>query len=78
MAPANGGYLLSHEVNDSFVAVNRLLKANEDVFWLKSSASANGKTYPVGTIYIAAKPTTLPCASIRPSTASVAKRMPAT
>ncbi len=59
-APAGGGYLLSHEVNDSFVAVNRLLKANEDVFWLKSPVNANGKTYPVGTMFIAAKPTTFP------------------
>ena len=38
-APAGGGYLLSHEVNDAFVAVNRLLKANEEVFWLKSPAT---------------------------------------
>jgi hypothetical protein len=59
-APAGGGYLLSHEVNDAFVAVNRLLKANEEVFWLKSSASANGKTYPVGTMFIPAKASTLP------------------
>ena len=36
-APAGGGYLLSHEVNDAFVAVNRLLKANEEVYWLKSA-----------------------------------------
>ena len=35
-APAGGGYLLSHQVNDAFVAVNRLLKANEEVYWLKS------------------------------------------
>jgi hypothetical protein len=59
-APANGGYLLSHQVNDAFVAVNRLLKANEDVYWLKSATTANGRTYPVGTMYIAAKPSTLP------------------
>jgi len=59
-APAGGGYLLSHEVNDAFVAVNRLLKASEDVYWLKSSVSANGKTYPVGTMFIPAKATTLP------------------
>ncbi len=59
-APAGGGYLLSHEVNDAFVAVNRLLKANEEVYWLKSAATVNGKTYPVGTMYISAKPTTLP------------------
>jgi hypothetical protein len=59
-APNGGGYLLSHQVNDAFVAVNRLLKANEDVYWLKSAVSANGKQYPIGTMYIAAKPSTLP------------------
>ena len=58
-APAGGGYLLSHEVNDAFIAVNRLLKANEDVFWLKSAAIANGRTYPIGTMFIPAKTTTL-------------------
>src|SRR3954453_22018733 len=58
-APAGGGYLLSHEVNDAFVAVNRLLKANEDVFWLKAAATTNGKTYPAGTMFIPAKATTL-------------------
>ena len=59
-APAGGGYLLSHQVNDAFVAVNRLLKANEDVYWLKSPVNANGKPYPIGTMYVAAKATTLP------------------
>ena len=59
-APNGGGYLLSHQVNDAFVAVNRLLKANEDVYWLKSAATANGKTYPVGTMFIPAKASTLP------------------
>src|SRR6059058_4287292 len=58
-APAGGGYLLSHEVNDAFVAVNRLLKANEDVFWLKSAATVSGKTYPAGTMFIPAKATML-------------------
>jgi hypothetical protein len=59
-APASGGYLLSHEVNDAFVAVNRLLKANEEVFWLRSPTTANGKTYPIGTMYVPARPSTLP------------------
>jgi hypothetical protein len=59
-APSGGGYLLSHEVNDSFVAVNRLLKASEDVYWLTSPLSANGKQYPAGTMYITAKASTLP------------------
>ncbi len=47
-------------MNDAFVAVNRLLKANEEVYWLKSAATANGRTYPAGTMFIPAKPTTLP------------------
>ena len=54
------GYLLSHEVNDAFVAVNRLLKANEEVHWLKSPWTVDGKTFPIGAMYIPAKPTTLP------------------
>jgi len=53
------GYLLSHEVNDSFIAVNRLVNSNEDVYWLKNAVNANGKTYPPGTHFIPAKPTTL-------------------
>ena len=42
-APA--GYLLSHGVNDAFVATTRLLAAGEEVYWLR----------PAGTIYIPAK-----------------------
>jgi hypothetical protein len=59
-APNGGGYLLSHQTNDSFVAVNRLLKANEEVYWLKSAVTANGKQYPIGAMYITAKASTLP------------------
>jgi len=49
------GYLLSHNTNDAFVAVNRALKAGNDVYWLKSPLNANGKAYPAGTFYIASK-----------------------
>ena len=42
------GYLLSHEVNDSFIATNRLLKDGEEVYWLKQSFSLNGKTLSGG------------------------------
>lgn len=52
------GYLVSHEVNDSFLATNRLLKDGEDVYWLKQPATVNGKTYPTGTIFIPAKAST--------------------
>jgi hypothetical protein len=58
-AGASAGYLLSHEVNDSFLALNRLLASGEEVYWLKFPLSANGKQFSTGTMYIPAKPTTL-------------------
>jgi hypothetical protein len=57
-APGGGGYLLSHQTNDAFVAVNRLLKSNEEVYWIKSAFTANGATYPAGTMFIPAKAST--------------------
>jgi hypothetical protein len=60
-APNAAGYLTSHQVNDSFIAMNRLLKDNEEVYWIKQPFSAGGgggKAYPAGTIYIPAKPST--------------------
>jgi Zinc carboxypeptidase len=54
------GYLLSHQVNDAFVATNRLLAAKEEVYWLKAPIAVGDKTYGVGTIFIPAKPTTKP------------------
>lgn len=53
------GYLLSHQINDSFLATNRLLNGNEDVYWLKEPFTAGGRTWPVGTIFVAAKSSTL-------------------
>ncbi|MEO8336805.1 MAG: M14 metallopeptidase family protein [bacterium] len=52
------GYLVSHAMNDAFIAVNRALKENADVFVLRSAMSANGHTYPAGSFYIAATPAT--------------------
>jgi hypothetical protein len=45
------GFLLSHEVNDAFIAINRLLENGEDVYWLKDSIEGMGP----GTVYIPAK-----------------------
>ncbi|RPJ77242.1 MAG: peptidase [Acidobacteria bacterium] len=59
-AKAVAGYLLSHAVNDGFVATNRLLAAKEEVYWLKAPFTAGGKTWPAGTIYVPAKPATKP------------------
>jgi hypothetical protein len=52
------GYLLSHQPNDAFSATTRLLKAGEDVYWLKAPFTTNGKSYQAGTIYIPAKAST--------------------
>jgi hypothetical protein len=49
---SQNGYLLSHQVNDSFIAVNRLLESGEKVYWLKNPINANGRIYPAGTMYI--------------------------
>ncbi len=57
-AQSAAGYLVSHATNDAFVAVNRAIKANADVYVLRSPLSANGRTYPAGTFYIAATPAT--------------------
>ncbi|HTK29007.1 MAG TPA: M14 metallopeptidase family protein [Vicinamibacterales bacterium] len=52
------GFIVSQHVNDAVIAVNRLLKAGEDVYWVKDRTwhSADGS----GVIFVAAKPTTLP------------------
>ena len=48
------GYLISHELNDSFILVNRLLKNGDQVFWLKEPVTVNGKKQGPGTIYVPA------------------------
>lgn len=53
------GFLLDHRVNDAFIAINRLLRIKEEVYWLKKNFQVKGKTYPAGTIYIPAKSSTL-------------------
>jgi hypothetical protein len=57
-APA-GGYLLPRRSNNSFIAVNRLLAAKEDVSILTAPYVALGTTWPAGTFHIASKPSTL-------------------
>ena len=56
--PKPAGYLISHQLVDSFVALNRLLAAGEDAYWLQSPLAAGGKSHPAGTWYVAAKSTT--------------------
>jgi hypothetical protein len=48
------GFLVSHRVNDSFVVTNRLMADGKEVYWLTQPMTADGTTWPAGTIYIPA------------------------
>jgi hypothetical protein len=48
------GFLVSHEVNHAFVAMNRLVKDGERVYWLTEPVTVNGTSYPAGTMYVRA------------------------
>ena len=48
------GYFLSPSINDSFTIANRVMKANGEVSRLGAPLAVNGKTYPAGTLYVAA------------------------
>ena len=50
----DAGFLLSHDVNNAFSAVYRLLRSGEEVFWLKAPISLNGTVFPAGTFWIPA------------------------
>ncbi|HEY9427954.1 MAG TPA: M14 metallopeptidase family protein [Gemmatimonadaceae bacterium] len=54
------GYFLSHAVNNGIIAVNRLLAAGNEVYWITHDLSANGQSYPEGTIYIPASSSATP------------------
>ena len=46
------GYLVSHQVNDSFILTNRLLKAKLPVFWVKQGTTVEGKGLGAGALWI--------------------------
>ncbi|MGE5359247.1 MAG: M14 family zinc carboxypeptidase [Bacteroidales bacterium] len=52
------GYILGHQANDAFVAINRLLGQGESVYWLRTPMQVGGNNFRVGSIYIPSKPTT--------------------
>jgi hypothetical protein len=53
---AGGGYVLSRDTTDTFLAVNRLLRAGEAVYRLTASASVGGRVYQPGTRFVPATP----------------------
>ena len=40
------GYLLNHASNDTFVAINQLLAAGEDLSWVRGGAQAGAISLP--------------------------------
>ncbi|HLG60154.1 MAG TPA: M14 metallopeptidase family protein [Vicinamibacterales bacterium] len=59
IGPASpAGYLLSHHQNDAFIAVNRLMKAGEEVYWPVDRATGGGAN-GTGAMYVTARPSTL-------------------
>lgn len=48
------GFLVSHEINDSFVVSNRLLKAGQPVYWMKPAVTAGGRDFAPGALWIPA------------------------
>ena len=54
------GYVVSHRQNDAFIAVNRLLKAGEEVYWPSSNPARRPGPVDPASMYIDAKSSTLP------------------
>jgi hypothetical protein len=46
------GYLISPKTNNSFIALNRILKMGGQVLWAQDSFSVGGKEYPAGTLIV--------------------------
>jgi hypothetical protein len=55
VAGSGNGFYMSHRANDAFIAINRLLKAGDEVYWVKQPQTVGGTTFEAGTFYIASK-----------------------
>jgi len=61
VVPANvAGFVIGHQPNNAAIVVNRMLKAGEDVFWLRETATGSAAPQAAGAIYVSAKAATLP------------------
>ena len=63
------GYLISHEINNSFILTNRLLKAGGEVYWLKKEQTVDGKDIGTGAIWVPAS------AAVKPVLEKAAKEL---
>jgi hypothetical protein len=48
------GYLVSHQINNSFKLINRLLAAKAEVYWMKGDTRADGRSLGAGAIWVPA------------------------
>jgi hypothetical protein len=48
--------MMSHQLNNSFIVVNRLLRSNCDVYWLQAPQTATGRDLGTGAIWVTASP----------------------
>ena len=46
------GYLVSHDYNDAYTLTNRLLKANQPVYWLTTKTTVGDKELAPGTLWL--------------------------
>ncbi len=58
VAAGNAGFVTSSRTNNSFTALNRLLKAGEDVHRLGAPMTIGTTTYPAGSFYVKPKAST--------------------
>jgi hypothetical protein len=49
------GYLISHEVDNAFIIINRLLKNGDEVYWLKEPVAVAGRKLGPGTLFVPAR-----------------------
>jgi len=49
------GYLISHQQNDAFILVNRLLKNGDEVYWLEKPVAVAGRPAADGAMYVPAR-----------------------
>ena len=54
------GYLISHRINDSFIVINRLLRANCDVYWITKAQMIDGRDFGTGSIWVPASADAVP------------------
>ncbi|GAC1648342.1 MAG: M14 family metallopeptidase [Gemmatimonadaceae bacterium] len=52
-------FLFTHEQNDAFAVINRLLKHGDDVFWLTTPLTSGGQTFPARSFYVSATPSSI-------------------